>query len=278
MARSRGWCFTTNNPTEAHENEAYGLAWKVKYIVVGKEIGESGTPHLQGYIYYQDKKSFAQVQHDVPEGSHIEVARGTAQQNFEYCSKDGDFYENGERPLTNKEKGEKNSERWEEARIACREGRIADIPTDIGIHLAKLQYLVNSEKMTRVNLSDTDEKMEWYWGPSGCGKSRRAREENPEAYLKMCNKWWDGYGGEEVVIIEDFDKEHKVLCHHMKIWCDRYKFPAEVKGGKIDIRPRKIIVTSNYHPSQIWENEQDLGPILRRFRVTDMSAPIVFGN
>jgi hypothetical protein len=45
-------------------------------------------------------------------------------------------------------------------------------------------------------------------------------------------------------------------------------FPAEIKGGKIDIRPKKIIVTSNYHPRDIWENEQDYMPILRRFRIT----------
>jgi hypothetical protein len=82
----------------------------------------------------------------------------------------------------------------------------------------------------------------------------------------MCNKWWDDYAGEDVAIIEDFGKQHKVLSHHLKIWGDRYSFPAEVKGGKIDIRPRVIIVTCNWHPNEIFEEEQDLNPILRRFK------------
>ena len=51
------------------------------------------------------------------------------------------------------------------------------------------------------------------------------------------------YDEHQVVLIEDFDKKHDVLCHHLKIRGDRYPFNVEVKGaGTGHIRPATIIV------------------------------------
>lgn len=54
--------------------------------------------------------------------------------------------------------------------------------------------------------------------------------------------------------------------YHLKIWGDRYAFIAETKGSSRYIRPQRIIVTSNYHPKDIWTDDTTLGPILRRFK------------
>ena len=146
------------------------------------------------------------------------------------------------------------------------EGRLEEIDSEIFVkHRFSLLSIAKQYVPMPPDLNDTTGH--WYWGPTGTGKSRTAREENPDSYLKACNKWWDGYNGEESVIIDDFDKTHHVLGHHLKIWADRYAFPAEIKGGKINIRPKKIIVTSNYEPSEIWQDEATLNPIYRRFSI-----------
>lgn len=119
----------------------------------------------------------------------------------------------------------------------------------------------------------------WFWGKSGTGKSVTARRDFPDFYTKGCNKWWDGYQDQPAVLIDDFGKCHDVLGYHLKIWADHYPFTAEVKGCAIFIRPKHLIVTSNYHPKEIWPNDPSiLEPILRRFKVTEFVTGHFSGN
>lgn len=108
----------------------------------------------------------------------------------------------------------------------------------------------------------------WYWGSTGAGKTHAALAEFPDPYRKIANnKWWDGYQDEENVLIDDLDKKHEYMGYHLKIWADRYAFIAETKGSSRYCRPKRIIVTSNYHPKDIWGDTTTLGPLLRRFKV-----------
>ncbi|WP_445724192.1 hypothetical protein [Flavobacterium sp.] len=92
--RARRWCFTLNNyaNTSITGIIEYFQDHKINYII-GREIGESGTPHLQGYIECKNAMDFKVLQKINPK-IHWEKAKGNKEQNIEYCSKDGNFETN----------------------------------------------------------------------------------------------------------------------------------------------------------------------------------------
>jgi len=93
ISASKHWCFTFNNYSEDDFKEMVEIIKKfdMKYII-GREIGESGTPHLQGYL--SAKKVFRPSELKFNKKIHWEKRKGAEKDNLKYCSKDGDFVTN----------------------------------------------------------------------------------------------------------------------------------------------------------------------------------------
>lgn len=101
-SQSKHWCFTLNNYgpedperlLERFDDESLGIT----YLVFGREIAESGTPHLQGFVSFDRRRRLTFVRQALSESAHYEAARGTPKQAADYCRKDGDYSERGVEP------------------------------------------------------------------------------------------------------------------------------------------------------------------------------------
>lgn len=91
--RSRKWAFTLNNYTEDDEHKITSSLKDNWQWIIGKEVGAEGTPHLQGFFQAPNAVSFAFLKKIMPR-AHLEVAKGSVEQNFVYCSKEGNFTTN----------------------------------------------------------------------------------------------------------------------------------------------------------------------------------------
>jgi len=263
--RSRDWVFTLNKYNDDDIKELKDL--ECKYIVFGKEIGKEGTPHLQGYVYFQNARMGSQVRKLLPRGCYFarRLAKAPADA-ITYCKKDGDFFENGDPPASQQEKGQRGMEAARWAIKKARTGDIASIEAEQpGLFL---QYGARLESLfVPPNVPLDVLEHEWWVGPTGTGKSRLVWELYPDHYGKKINKWWDGYKRQEVVVIEEWSPEARLTAQALKQWADHYPFQGEIKGGSMQgLRPRKIIVLSNYTIEQCFDRVEDRDPMLRRFR------------
>lgn len=284
MARYRDYVFTVNNYTDEDEHQCWALPWEAKdcrYIVVGKECGESGTPHLQGYIAFKEKKSLKQLQEFFP-SAHFEPRKGTPTQASDYCKKDGDFFEWGNIPHDSPAAGGAAAmEELMAAAVECiRQGDYKSVPMAATHFIKAAEYRVLKEQeqerdLSTMTHSDEDTPHLWIYGATGRGKSRyvdRLKQSGKSVYKKPRNKWWNGYVNQDIVHIEELGpKECQHLGAFMKEWCDRYEFNAETKGAMMRIRPKKIIVTSNYSIKECFPEEQDHLPLLRKMREINLN-------
>lgn len=270
MSRARSFCFTINNYTEEHIGFLEEL--ECKYICFGKDVAlKTGTPHLQGYVSFNNPRSFKSVSRLLP--WHISIAKGSGAQNKAYCSKEGEFYERGDIPKDHKDQGSVEKDRWKNARTAAMEGRMDDIPGDIFIrHYGSLKRIRDDHAIPAANLEKGVKTGLWIWGPTGCGKTRKVHDEYEDLYVKDWTKWWDFYKGEENVLIDNMSPRHgKNFSGILKIWTDRYVFKAQYKGGYMHIRPKLIIITSQYSMEEVFQEKETYEAMKRRFNVIDMN-------
>jgi len=89
------WCMTWNNYPDDWKDKLLGRIGSVgsKFYIFGKEVGDSGTPHIQGFIYFA--KKVRPIETIKIKEIHWEKAKGNVKENYIYCSKGNDFIQQG---------------------------------------------------------------------------------------------------------------------------------------------------------------------------------------
>lgn len=229
-------------------------------MVYGKETAPTtGTPHIQGYVYFKNTRTLSAVSKNLPR-ARLQAAKGNAHQNREYCTKEGDYFETGKIPS----QGTRSD--LEGVRNFVKENKTAPIRnllenTNVNFQAIRLaeKYLTYCEQQR-----SWAPEVIWIHGPAGEGKTRYAYERHPDAHVQQNQmKWWDGYDAHETVIIDDFREDHCSFTYLLGL-LDRYPFKVEVKGGFRQFLARTIYITSPYAPEDAFHTHEDIEQLLRR--------------
>lgn len=276
--------FTLNNPHSAPvsipingllEFAASLVDAGARYVCFGREVGsECGTMHLQGFMCFHNQRALSGVRKLIPT-AHWEQMRGTQEQAIAYTKKDGDWWEYGERPMTKKEKGDASREIFKKVISLAEQNDFQAIKDmEPGIYLQHYSTLHRIQADCLAKVEDLSKPCGiWIHGPSGAGKSHVVRHLGPTVYDKLFNKWWCGYSGQEIALLDDADPRNtQHLENHLKRWTDQYSFTAEIKGGTRCIRPPFVIITSQYSIEHCFDDENTRSALSRRCRTICISS------
>ncbi len=272
MSSARHWCFTINNPVESLDEfyELVSAAGRVKYLVCQLEAGESGTPHIQGYIQLDPKIRLKNLKELIGETAHCEVAKGNAESNRTYCTKAEGRIEG---PLEHGSYVNHQGSRSDLEAVA------ADVKAGSTLKELAENHPVPYIKFTRgiksLRAALGPERTEppevtLLFGPPGCGKTSRVFDSEPDVWLDNPGQgmWFDGFDFQDAALFDDFAgaASHCTLSEFLR-YIDRYPVRAPIKGDFTRFPSRRIFITTNIHPSKWWDfssREEQYPALVRR--------------
>lgn len=265
---ARSWVFTVNNYSADYidrlkllgENERM----PVRYLVVGREVGAEGTPHLQGCITFKDHKRRNAVSLLIP-GAYVAVARSVVHAR-KYCTK-----EDPEPLIIDNLKQGERTDLHRSTDLVVTGGVRALIEDEPHMYV---RYHAGFEKLeARLFLPRDPEhppEVIWLYGPTGTGKTRYVYEKTKELSLwpaMATAKWWEGYVQQDAILIDDMRSNFATFNDLLKI-LDRYPYSQEKKGSSIPINSKYIYITSQFPPHKVYCREkraqEDIRQLYRR--------------
>ncbi|KAL0152208.1 hypothetical protein M9458_051931 [Cirrhinus mrigala] len=245
------WCFTVNNPTAEERRHIKEIitADTVDFCVIGNEVGDSGTPHLQGFVNLKVKRRLQTMKNWLSPRAHFEPARGSDLQNDEYCSKGGDIYLRIGQPVRERQRSDLQTAIAVAKSSAGSLKSVAEACPTVFIRYGRgIRDYINVMQFRPPR--DFKTKVFVFVGQPGCGKSKMAADlcTGSSTYYKPRGPWWDGYDGHDNVVIEDF--YGWMSCDELLRVCDRYPCKVPVKGAFVEFVAKNLYITSNRH---VWE-------------------------
>lgn len=252
QVRARHWCFTLNNPVSP--NPIQELPMEATYLIYQLEQGEQQTPHLQGYIEFKKQVLFSRIKALLPQGCHIEIARGNPDQNRTYCTKTPRLAGPFEFGTISQGMGHR-SDLEDISNMVMKTGSLVNVPPKMIVKYGKGLQMLSSMVQPPYRKAL---KVITIIGYTGLGKTFAIKNSYPNnsysPYYGNNGIWFDGYYEQAVLLLDEFYGQ--VPLHKILQLLDPYPLRVETKGGTAPLHATLIFLTSNATPDKWYPNDQ----------------------
>lgn len=231
----------------------------IKYLCVSVEKHQDGGRHFHAFLMLNERRQVA-----ANEVFDIQLANNRLHGNYQACRnpkvslqyvmKEGEYKEYGETPFQiTLDKKAKNKLILANNLQALVDDGIISVQNVNTILKGKtfLQNEIRREKPKEAPI------VYWFYGPTGSGKTRKAIQMAGDDYwISHDNlKWFDGYTGQRVAIIDDFRTADCSFNFLLRL-LDRYKLDVPVKGAYTYWDPKTIIITTPRSIDDTFKNHE----------------------
>nr|DAN97784.1 MAG TPA: Rep protein [Cressdnaviricota sp.] len=262
--RLNRFVFTLNNydQMEYEEMKKFVCLW----MVIGKERGAEGTPHLQGACVIGKQMAFSSLK-TTPgfRRCHIEPMFGTPEQSLAYCTKeDSNAFVKGTLPSQGKRNDILMAVEALDAGLTMRELCQSHGVVVVKMYKGLIQY---RSYISKPRDPASPPCIFWLHGPTGVGKTRclfefgrRCTGSDDDIYISNGSlQWFNGYDGQKCAILDEFRSTS--IKEHGFAWflrlLDRYPFQVPFKGGFVNWNPSYIFLSSPYSPEECFSSRKE---------------------
>lgn len=248
-----------------------------RYAIWQLEVGENGTPHVQGYIVLLSRTRMSTLKLRFQSNLHLEKRRGTHSQAVAYCSKEETRVSG---PWTYGSDDDIPEGQGARSDLTTVKRKLDAGATMITIADEHFSDFIRYHKAFIVYKRLKSPKRDWEMevivliGETGTGKTRFVADNYDDVFSvpdkKGSGTYWDDYDGQETVLVDEcYGKRfsHSFLLRLL----DRYAMSVPIHGGSLNFNSRRIVLTSNAHPADWYRGlyttlgqEFQNGPMYRR--------------
>lgn len=244
--RARAFQFTLNEIGSYEDfRDIFKTLKSCDYFISCKEKAPTtGHEHIHVYVHFTS--SYKLSQKILNFKAHVEICKGSPQQNIDYIKKDGNVLDEwGQAPHQGfhtvaelKQCQEPDELNWNEYNTWLK--------------------IKNAPKKVSLKSWNKDVKIWYIWGPSGSGKSTMAekilRDEGFDEFeeVKHTHEFWNGViDGKGACVYDDWRDSHMTASEFIN-FIDYRSHNLNIKGGAVRNEYNLIIITTVQDPDSIY--------------------------